>query len=214
MKRAITYYRVSTERQGISGLGLEAQQQAVREFARSNDFMLAEEFIEIESAKSNKRPVLLQALDACKNTPATLLIARLDRLARNVAFVSRLIEAGVDFKAVDNPYAGKLVVHIMAAFAEHERDVISERTTAALRAAKERGIELGKYGRYVLSAINRQRADQFAATVLPVITGLKHEGITTVRAIACELNRLNVPTYRSYGQWHPSSVHNVMKRLQ
>lgn len=212
MKKAITYYRVSTERQGISGLGLEAQRQTVQEFAKANDFMLTSEYVEVESGKKNKRPVLLQALIACKTEQATLLIAKLDRLGRNVAFISKLMEAGVDFKAVDNPYAGKFIVHILAAFAEHERDLISERTIAALKAAKERGVELGKHGRYVLSKLNRQQADHFASTMVPIIGKLQDNGIKTVRAITAELNRLHVPTYSNDGHWHISSVHKVMKR--
>ena len=214
MKKAITYYRVSTERQGISGLGLGAQKQAVQAFAKANDFVLTSEFTEVESGKNTKRPVLLQALAACKKERATLLIAKLDRLGRSVAFISRLIEAGVDFKAVDHPYASKLFVHITAVFAEYERDQISERTTAALKVAKEKGVELGKYGRDVLSVANKQRADRFAAAMRPTISKLRKKGITTVRAITTELNRLNVPTYREGGHWHVSSVYNMMKRLK
>ena len=214
MKKAIAYYRVSTERQGISGLGLEAQQQAIKAFATAHEFTLISECTEVESGKNTKRPVLQQALAACKNEHATLLIAKLDRLARNVAFISRLMESGVDFKAVDHPYASKLFVHIMAAFAEYERDMISERTIAALKAAKERGVELGKHGRYVLSVTNKRQADLFAATMQPTIHGLQQEGITTIRAIAAELNLQNVPTYRHGGRWHISTVHNLIKRMK
>jgi DNA invertase Pin-like site-specific DNA recombinase len=214
MKKAITYYRVSTERQGTHGLGLGAQKQAVQEFAKANGFMLTSEFIEVESGKRNQRPLLSQALTACKNEQATLLIARLDRLGRNVAFISKLMEAGVDFKAVDNPYAGKLIVHIMAAFAEHERDLISERTIAALKVAKARGIELGKYGRHVLSVENKQNADSFAASLVPVFDELNQAGFTTVRAMAAELNRRQVEPYRKQGQWHPSTIWHILKRLK
>lgn len=214
MKKAITYYRVSTERQGISRLGLDAQKRAVQEFARTNGFELTSEYIEVESATKNKRPVLLEALAECKKAQATLLIARLDRLGRNVAFISQLMESGVDFKAVDNPYASKLVVHIMAAFAEHERDLISKRTTDALRAAKANGATLGKYGREVLSKRNRRNADQFAQSLQPMLEEMKHHGITTVRAIAQELNDRNIPTYRKNGKWHVSTVHQVLKRLE
>ena len=213
MKKAIPYYRVSTERQGISGLGLDAQRQAVQDFAKANDFTLASEFIEVESAGRNKRPVLMQALDACKNQHATLLIARLDRLGRNVAFISKLMEAGVDFKAVDNPYAGKLVVHIMAAFAEHERDIISQRTIEALQIAKSKGVKLGRHGREVLSVINKGNADSFALALQPVLDELKRDGIATVRSITTELNRRHIPTYSKEGRWHVSSVYQIMKRL-
>lgn len=214
MKKAITYYRVSTERQGISGLGLDAQRQAVQDFARANGFLLADEYVEVESGRKQNRPVLLRALNSCKKQQATLLIARLDRLGRNVAFISRLMEAGVDFKAVDNPYAGKLVVHIMAAFAEHERDLISQRTKDALKIAKGNGIELGKYGRHVLSVENRRKADQFALTLQPLIHELEQVGITTIRAITDELNRRQIPSYRSDARWHVSTVYRLMKRLE
>jgi len=213
MKKAITYYRVSTERQGVSGLGLDAQRQAVQDFALANGFMLVSEFVEVESGKNNKRPVLMEALTTCRDARATLLIARLDRLGRNVAFISKLMEAGIDFKAVDNPHADKLIVHIMAAFAEHERDMISKRTTAALQVAKSKGVELGRHGRYVLSVANRQEAERFALTLLPVLRELQRKGFKTVRAIAGELNRRQVPTFSKSGRWHVSTVHNVIKRL-
>lgn len=214
MKKAITYYRVSTEKQGISGLGLDAQRQAVREFAKMNGFMLASEYVEVESGRNSRRPILMEALHACQGEQATLLIARLDRLGRNVAFISKLMEAGIDFKAVDNPHAGKLIVHIMAAFAEHERDMISERTVAALSAAKSRGVELGKHGRYVLSAANKLEAEAFAQTLQPVLGELRRKGFTTVRAIAAELNRRQVATFSGNGRWHPSTVQNIIKRLE
>lgn len=214
MKKAITYYRVSTERQGVSGLGLDAQRQAVREFVNANGFFLTGEYIEVESGRKQNRPVLLQALSECKREQATLLIARLDRLGRNVALISKLMEAGVDFKAVDNPYAGKLVVHIMAAFAEHERDLISQRTREALKVAKGKGVELGKHGRYELSVKNKRAADEFAISLKPMLEKLKQSGITTVRAITEELNKQRIPTYSSNARWHVSTVYKLMKRLE
>lgn len=141
-KRYIAYYRVSTARQGQSGLGLEAQQTAVRSFVAA-DAAIVEEFVEVESGRRNDRPQLLKALAACRRHNAVLIIAKLDRLARNVAFVSNLMEAGVDFVAVDMPHASLLTVHILAAVAEHEREMISQRTKAALAAAKARGARLG-----------------------------------------------------------------------
>lgn len=215
MKKAIAYYRVSTERQGKSGLGLDAQQAAVTAFAIAHGYTVASHFTEIESGKKDNRPVLLQALEACKKEKAILLIAKLDRLGRSVAFVSRLMESGVDFKAVDNPFACKLMVHIMVAVAEHERDLISERTVSALQAARERGIELGKHGRYVLAAQYKRQADEFARDMLVVIRNLQGQGFRTVRAIAAELNRLQIPTFRRDGsRWHPSSLHNLIKRAE
>lgn len=213
MKQAITYYRVSTDRQGKSGLGLEAQQSMVGAFAGSNGFNVVAEFTEVESGRKDNRPVLLEALASCKASNAVLLIAKLDRLSRNVAFISALMQSGVEFKAVDNPYAGKFVVHIMAAVAELEREQISERTTAALKAAKLRGVELGKNGKYVLSQLNKVLADSFAWDMKPVIDRVRENGFITVRQIAQELNRLQIPTYRQT-RWHPTTVHHLLQRIE
>lgn len=213
MKMAYAYYRVSTKRQGKSRLGLDAQQAAVASFSQANGFTIAGEFIEIESGKRNDRPVLLQALAACKRQKVTLLIAKLDRLGRNVAFITRLMESKVDFKAVDNPYAEKVVVHMMAVFAEHERDMISQRTIAALQAAKLRGVILGRNGRDVLSKLNHENAVGFALKMKPVIERIKASGNSTVRAITSELNRLQIPTFRQNRQWHVTTVQQLLKRL-
>lgn len=215
MKRAVTYYRVSTKRQGFSGLGLDAQREAVERFVQHNNYVLEGEFVEIESGKHNNRPVLQKALKSCAEKKATLLIAKLDRLSRNVAFISTLMESGVEFKAVDNPYAEKLLVHIMAAFAEHEREQISKRTIASLKAAKARGIELGSYGRHILSKENKRNAELFALKMKPTIERIQKKGITTVRGITKELNRLKVPTYTNIGcKWHPTTVHTLIKRMK
>src|SRR6267378_4434800 len=141
----VSYYRVSTGRQGHSGLGLDAQRQAVQEYLGGKpENQLVEEHTEIESGKRSDRPELQAALATCKRHKATLIIAKLDRLARNVAFIANLMESGVEFVAVDNPHASKLMLHMLAAFAEHEREQISSRTKAALAAAKARGVKLGK----------------------------------------------------------------------
>lgn len=144
MKTAIAYYRVSTDRQGKSGLGLEAQANAVSQFAQQEGYSVVSTFTEIESGKKNQRPELLAALAQCRKEKATLIIAKLDRLGRNVAFTSNLMESRVEFKAVDNPHANRLMVHLLAAFAEHEREQISTRTKDALGAVKRRGVQLGK----------------------------------------------------------------------
>ena len=133
--RFVGYFRVSTSRQGESGLGLEAQRQAVSDYLAGGRRELVGEHTEIESGKRNDRPELLKALDACRKQKAKLIIAKLDRLARNVAFIANLMESGVDFVAVDFPQANRLTIHILAAVAEHEREMISERTKAALQAA-------------------------------------------------------------------------------
>jgi len=209
--RYIAYYRVSTDRQGQSGLGLEAQQAAVEQHLKGGDWTLIESYTEIESGKRNDRPQLDAALAACKRHKATLVIAKLDRLARNVAFVANLIESGVSFLAVDNPHATKLLVHMLAAFAEHERDMISQRTREALAAAKARGVELGKHGK-ILARQNRAEADRFAHQIKPVILDLRASGITSIRALAKALNKREVATAAG-GQWHPTTVHRLIRRI-
>jgi DNA invertase Pin-like site-specific DNA recombinase len=137
--RFVAYYRVSTEKQGRSGLGIDAQRHAVQNYLNGGAWKLLAEFTEIESGKRSDRPKLIEAIKLARKDRATLLIAKLDRLARNVAFIANLMEAGVEFVAVDMPHANRLTVHILSAVAEHERELISQRTKAALAAAKERG---------------------------------------------------------------------------
>lgn len=157
MANYISYLRVSTQRQGRSGLGVDAQRAAVEQFLSQSGGTLLQEYVEVEGGSGKARPVLVQSIAQSKKTGATLLIAKLDRLARNVAFVSSLMEGGVDFVAADAPYANRLMIHILSAFAEHERTLISERTKAALAAAKARGVVLGANGK-VLAANNRAGA--------------------------------------------------------
>src|SRR4051795_3734033 len=139
----VAYYRVSTQKQGASGLGLEAQREAVAGHLDGGNWQLAAEFTEIESGRKNDRPELAKALATCRRIGATLIIAKLDRLARNVAFVSNLMESGVEFVAVAFPTANRLTIHILAAVAEHEAAMTSTRTKAALAAAKARGTRFG-----------------------------------------------------------------------
>ena len=212
MQTAIAYYRVSTERQGRSGLGLEAQQKAVGSFLEANDFVLIDEFIEVNSGNRNHNYGLKNALRECKKRNAVLVIAKLDRLSRSVAFISTLMESDVDFRIVDNPYAEDFTLHILAAVAEKERKDISKRTTAALAAAKLRGVELGKHGRYVLSNVNRFYAIMFASKMRRIIEGLKSEGFNTVRELSNELNRRRIKTPQKK-RWHPSTVYKLVKRI-
>jgi DNA invertase Pin-like site-specific DNA recombinase len=215
MRKAIPYYRVSTERQGHSGLGLDAQQKAVRDYAILHGLELLNEFIEIESGAKNQRPILIQALIECEQAKAILLIAKLDRLGRNVAFISKLMESDVDFVAVDNPSANKLMVHIIAAFAEHERDQISIRTKEALAAAKKRGILLGVYGSKVLALQNKQAAMQFAIKMKPIIEELRRKGHVTVRDIANRLNKKGIKTFTGQSaKWHITTVYTLLKRIE
>jgi DNA invertase Pin-like site-specific DNA recombinase len=141
--RFVAYYRVSTDKQGQSGLGLQAQREAVMNYLNGGTWTLVAEHTEVESGKRNARPELEKALAACRRHKAKLVIAKLDRLSRNLHFITSVMESGVEFIACDNPHANKLTIHILAAVAEHEREAISERTKAALAAAKARGKKLG-----------------------------------------------------------------------
>lgn len=211
----VAYYRVSTDRQGRSGLGLEGQKAAVLDFINGGAASLIAEYTEVESGRRKDRPQLAEALKACKKHRATLVIAKLDRLARNVAFISGLMESGVDFVAVDMPDANRLTVHILAAVAEHEREMISERTKAALKAAKARGVKLGspkpRRGAPLGAAAQRAVADRFAANVAPVIREIRASGVGTLQGIAKALNARGIPTARG-GAWHPATVRNVLQR--
>lgn len=213
MINAVCYYRVSTDKQGKSGLGVDAQKESVQRFAKSNHLKILDEYTEVESGRNNKRPVLLQAIDRCKEKQALLLIAKLDRLGRNVAFISKLMESGIDFIAVDNPHANKLIVHILAAFAEHERDEISTRTKEALRAAKARGVKLGRNAK-TLAKRNKARSIDFARLMKPIIEGLMNEGFETIREIVAELNKQKIPTATKQGKWHVGTVQKILKQIQ
>lgn len=218
--RFIAYYRVSTARQGRSGLGLEAQRSAVLSYLNGGAWELLDEFTEVESGKRSDRPQLAAALAACRLHKATLVIAKLDRLARNVAFVSALMEAGVEFVAVDFPSANRLTVHILAAVAEHEAKAISDRTRAALQAAKARGVTLGGFrGRAGTTAdLERARAartasaDQRATDLAGTITGLQASGVTSLRSIAEALNAQRITAPRG-GEWSAIQVARVLQRL-
>ncbi|MBC7407002.1 MAG: recombinase family protein [Arcicella sp.] len=213
MNKAIAYYRVSTDRQGKSGLGLEAQNKTVQQFATFKQWELIGEFTEIESGKKNNRPQLQEALKQCLKQKAVLVIAKLDRLGRNVAFISSLMESKVEFVAVDNPHANRLMLHLLAAFAEHEREQISTRTKEALKVAKNRGIILGKHGKNVLSQQNIKLADDFAETMTPIISELKSDGFITLRALRDELNNRSIASFRKDCQWHLDTVFNITKRI-
>lgn len=223
--RFIAYYRVSTDKQGRSGLGLEAQRQAVADYLNGGRWKMVAEFTEVESGKRKDRPKLTEAIAACRVYGATLVIAKLDRLARNVAFVSNLMESGVDFVAVDFPQANRLTVHVLAAVAEHEREMISARTKAALAAAKARTgknrKEIGgrRHNSHVIHrlgvpkslATRAAKAQDFAANLGPMLSQIRAGGATTVRAIADALNERGVPTRRG-GAWGPSQVQRLLER--
>jgi len=207
----VAYYRVSTDEQGRSGLGLEAQKKAVEEFLNGGDWDLVAEFTEVESGGKSDRPELEEALKLCKRRKATLVIAKLDRLARNVHFISGLMERGVKFCAVEFPNADPFMLHVHAAMGEHERRLISQRTKAGLERAKARGVKLGRNGK-ALAKQNAARANSQAKELRPVIRRLRKEGVTTTRAIAAALNDQGIKSARG-GQWHPQTVSLLLKRI-
>lgn len=216
----VAYYRVSTDKQGRSGLGLDAQRAAVAAYLNGGEWeLVGEPFVEVESGKRhNNRPQLTAALEACRRQRATLVIAKLDRLARNVAFISALLESKVRFVAVDMPEADVTMLQMMAVFAEWEARKISERTKAALAAAKDRGQKLGwsmpsrrdqqKPAAQRGAATNKARATQFAANVFPVVESIKKAGIVSRHGIAKALNDRGITTARG-GRWYATSVRNI-----
>ena len=211
----VSYYRVSTDKQGKSGLGLEAQKAAVQQRLNGGRWQLVGQFVEIESGKRAKRPQLEAALKACKKHKAKLVVAKLDRLSRDVGFIHKLIGSGVEVLFADLPELngamGKFVLILMANVAELEAGLISERTKAALKAAKARGVRLGRHGAEVLAPKYREEARQRAKQLEPIITELRGEGLSLAK-MAAELNKRKVPTPRG-GRWDHSSVRNVVKRL-
>jgi DNA invertase Pin-like site-specific DNA recombinase len=214
----VAYYRVSTQQQGRSGLGLDAQRKAVTDYLNGGRWTLLGEFTEVETGKGadalDKRPQLRAALALCKKRKATLVIAKLDRLARNVHFVSGLMESKVPFVAADMPHADKTMIHMYAVMSEWERDAISKRTKAALAAAKARGVQLGRAGRANLAAMNAQRhneAQARAGDLRETLLGLQERG-KTQRDIVDELNRLGVKSNRG-GAWHLRTVQRVLARI-
>jgi DNA invertase Pin-like site-specific DNA recombinase len=220
----VSYLRVSTARQGASGLGLEAQRAAVLGFAISAGHRIVTEFVEVESGAKADRPQLAAALAACRLHRATLVIAKLDRLARNVAFIANLMDGGVEFVACDMPHANRLTLHLLAAIAEHEREMISQRTKAALAAAKARGVKLGNpNGALALrlgcraaaaaSAIVRVTKTRFHdAAIEPALRFMIASGVTNPREIAATLNAQGIPgpTGRV---WYPSQVRKTVVRI-
>jgi DNA invertase Pin-like site-specific DNA recombinase len=219
-ERFVSYVRVSTQKQGQSGLGLEAQQRAVALYLKSVGGTLAGEFVEVESGKLNERPQLLAALKACRLTGAALLVAKLDRLSRNAAFLLSLRESRVRFVCCDNPSANELTVGILAVVAEDERRRISERTKAALQAAKARGVRLGNPRLGELPPQNPAQARtrlqeltrHYAADLAEVVEDIRAQGTMSLSGIARELNRRNIAT-RLGGKWYPSSVSNLLARV-
>ena len=216
-QKFIVYLRVSTAKQGRSGLGLEAQQQAVTDYlAGVPGAKVVSTCKEIESGKNSERPKLLEALHMCKLTGSRLLIAKLDRLSREIAFITTLQTGKVKFVCADMSDANDLTIHVIAAIAQHERKMISERTTAALAAAKRRGKVLGNpngaralrraaKGNAAAMAAVQARADGFAKDVMPIVASIQDAGVTTLQGLL-ELNNRGIETPRGTGRWYAGTV--------
>jgi DNA invertase Pin-like site-specific DNA recombinase len=216
-QKFVAYYRVSTQQQSISGLGRQAQEAAIRAYVASVGGTLVDSREEVESGKRKDRPKLLEALKLCRVHKATLIVAKLDRLARNVAFVSGLLEAGVDFRAVDYPTANKAFIQMLSVFAEYERDLISERTKAALaRSKKKLGGYRGKPGTAETCAIaraaNQAKADRRASDLAPVLEDIMQAGHTSHDAIAAQLNERDIRTVGGE-LWRRQQVGRLLQRL-
>jgi DNA invertase Pin-like site-specific DNA recombinase len=217
--RFVAYFRVSTQKQGDSGLGLEAQREAVTRHVAITQGVIVAEYCEIESGKRNDRPEIAAALAACRLRHATLVIAKLDRLARNVFFISSLMESGVDFVACDNPHATRLTIHILAAVAEHEREMISQRTKAALAAAKARGVRLGNPhltpgDTRRATAVRSDRALSYARDVDFYVNEARKAGCASLGSIARALTARGIATPAGAVKWDATAVKRILARLE
>lgn len=219
----VSYIRVSTQKQGRSGLGLEAQKTAVTDYLNGGNWKLIGEYVEIESGKKDDRKELSKALERCRLTGSTLVIAKLDRLSRDAHFLLGLQKSNVDFVCCDMPDANKMTIQIMAVMAQHEREMISKRTKEALAAAKRRdpNLKLGnpngarhlrKYGNALGVEAIKANANERAESLRATVQGIQEAEITSFAGIAKELNAQKIKTARG-GQWHPSSVKRLLERL-
>ncbi|MEE2633102.1 MAG: recombinase family protein [Pseudomonadota bacterium] len=221
--KIVTYIRVSTDKQGRSGLGLEAQRAAIAAYAKTSGAVTVAEYQEVESGTNNARPELQKALKHARVTGSSLAIAKIDRLSRSAAFLLDLQESGVDFFACDMPEANAMTVGIMAVMAQAEAKAISDRTKAAMQAAKDRGQTFGnpngaaplrRAGKGNVASVQamQKHADARATDLADVLEDLEMKGFTTLQAQANELNRRGIKTARG-GRWHASSVSNLRRRL-
>lgn len=211
MAQFVVYLRCSTGKQEASGLGIEAQREAVQRYATHAAGAIIAEFVETESGAKSNRPQLAKALALCRRSKATLLIARLDRLSRSLSFVALLLDANVDIRCADMPEANRLLLQMLAVFSEHERQMIRDRTKAALAAAKARGVTLGSHGK-ILAAANCSEAVRHAETLRPAISAAKLAGCQSLPQIAAYLAEHGHRTADG-GQWHPMTVKRILVRL-
>lgn len=218
----VAYYRVSTDKQGHSGLGLEAQRELVRTFLNGGRWSVIGEFTEIESGtrkRLKKRPMLQAALDLARKQKATLVVAKLDRLARDVQFISTLLNGNVKFVCADMPQADRTFLQMVSVFSEYEAGRISQRTSEALQALKRQGKKLGSPTPEIGSAegvkVLKANADAYAEKVGPIVRDIiKKSGASTLRDIAAALTARGVETPRGNNEWHPSQVSNLLKRVK
>jgi DNA invertase Pin-like site-specific DNA recombinase len=212
----VAYYRVSTDKQGRSGLGLDAQRAAVAQRLDGGSWKLVGEFTEVESGKRAKRPQLEIALTACKKQKAKLVVAKLDRLTRNVRFMLTLLDSGVEVLFCDMPDVtgamGRFILTGMANVAELEAGLISERTKAGLAIAKQRGVKLGVHGAKTLAPKYKAEAKARADQLAPLIRQLQRDGYS-MRGIAGELSKRKIETPRA-GVWHPQLVKRIVHRMK
>ena len=215
--RYVVYLRASIGRQRKCSLGMDAQHAAVVEFLRQHGGNIVAQYIEVESGNRSDRPELAEALESVRNGKATLLIAKLDRLVRNVAFIDSLMDAGIEFRACDQPFASRLTLHILAAEAENERRRISERTKAALQAAKARGVKLGSpiaVETVVAARAARSRYSANAnAAMRAVIADIQRSGVSSLVEIGKALEARGVRTPRGHTTWRPVQVWRLMGRV-
>lgn len=213
MGKVVGYVRVSTQKQGMSGLGLEAQLAAIKAYAAQHGAEVVAVYEEVESGKNNDRPQLAKALAHAKKGKATFVVAKLDRLARNVAFVSQIMDSGADFVAVDNPYATRLTLHILAAVAEHEAAMIAARTKAALAAAKARGVKLGSpiaaKTAPMARAARTAKAKAKAVNLIAIVKDIERSGVTTLSGVAKALEARGVQTPNGNTNWQPGQVSRI-----
>jgi DNA invertase Pin-like site-specific DNA recombinase len=217
----VLYYRVSTQRQGQSGLGLEAQQQPAMQYLQQVNGHMIQEFVEVESGRKANRPELEKAIDLCRAYNATLLVAKFDRLSRDAHFLLGLQKAGIKFIAADNPQANELTLGILALVAQQEAKAISERTKAALAAAKARGLKLGGDRGYrgnkddlvTATEAKKAKADETAKLLEPILNRVNPDGKLSFKKVAQVLNMEGVTTLSGKGKWYPSTVKNVYHRL-
>lgn len=209
--KIIAYMRVSTKSQGKSGLGLDAQREKIKSFAETHNSELIAEYIDVESGSKNERMELQKAIAHTKKVKGTLVIAKLDRISRRMSFIANLMESGISFKVSEMGDATEFQLHIYAALAQEERRLISERTKAALKAAKAKGIELGRNGK-ILAEENKRIATNFAETIKDHLLSLRSQGLS-FRAIAEELNNQGIRSYAG-GKWYGATAKRAYDRVQ